>query len=90
MPDHEDENGETQNVEFYSFVDYNDIEELGIDMRNIRIHSSPIISFLTKNSVPKGRGTKYYECWMNLLIIDPYNHNPQSVHFRPNPYFGES
>ena len=65
-------------MEFYSFVDYNDIDELGVDMSNIRIHSSPIISFLTKNSVLKRDkgGEPYYECWMNLLIVDPYNDNP--------------
>ena len=69
---------------FYGFVDFNNFEDIGIDMRNIRINMCSRFVFLTKSKhLYEGK----HRIWMNLLLVDPYNTGIQASLFKSQKIF---
>ena len=67
---------------FFGFVDYDNVDDLGIDMRNININQSCIFAFLTKEVVPQHiKDESDSRVFLNVLVLDVLGFEIQAALF---------
>ena len=64
---------------FINFIEFNDLEDLGIEASDLKIETCSRFAFLTEDLHEKMR--------INVLLVDPYHEESEICLFRSNMVF---